>query len=45
MVRLDLSEVVIRRMKEEDVEVVKELIKVWSPRPWSSTQLWHQNPR
>ncbi|KAJ8287827.1 hypothetical protein COCON_G00004860 [Conger conger] len=27
MVRLDLSEVVIRRMKEEDIEVVKELIK------------------
>lgn len=28
MVRVDLSEVVIRRMKEEDIEVVKELIKV-----------------
>ncbi|KAJ8289919.1 hypothetical protein GJAV_G00006750 [Gymnothorax javanicus] len=27
MVRLDLSEVVIRRMKEEDIETVKELIK------------------
>ncbi|KAI1885826.1 hypothetical protein AGOR_G00207780 [Albula goreensis] len=27
MVRLDLAEVVIRRMKEEDIEAVKELIK------------------
>lgn len=28
MVRLDLDQVVMRRMKEEDIEVVKALIKV-----------------
>lgn len=29
MVRLELDQVVIRRMKEADVEVVKALIKVY----------------
>lgn len=33
MVRLELDQVVMRRMKEADVEVVKALIKVCTDRP------------
>lgn len=35
MVRLELDQVVMRRMKEDDIEMVKALIKVGARFRWS----------
>lgn len=33
MVRLELDQVLVKRMKEDDIEVVKALVKVCQPVP------------
>lgn len=43
MVRLELDQVVMRRMKEDDIEMAKALIKVGTSFKWLSSR-WEFTP-